>query len=88
MVPALYLILLGIKDKSVIFAKCPLDITQHQGSLQGRSPGNVVPRPPTILGPTDRPNSEAEGGINLLLSALRVPPLAFFLGRISPWMFG
>lgn len=87
MVPALYLILLGIKDKSVIFAKCPLDITQHQGSLQGRSPGNVVPRPPTILGSTDRLNSEA-GGINLLPSALWVPPLAFSLGRISPWTFG
>lgn len=88
MVPALYLILLGIKDKSVIFAKCPLDITQHQGSSQGRSPGNAVPRPPTILGPMDRLNSEVEGGINLLLSALWVPPLAFFLGRISPWTFG
>lgn len=58
-VPALYLTLLGIKDKSVILAKCPPDISEHEGPLQGASPGNVAPRPPTTLGPTDMLDSGA-----------------------------
>lgn len=62
MVPALYLMLPGIKDKSAIFANHPLDIHQHRGSLQGESPGHVVPGPPTIVGLVDTLNSAAEGG--------------------------
>lgn len=62
MVPALYLRLSGVKDKSVLFANCPVDISQHRGSLQGKGPGHVVRGPPPILGPVDTLNSEAEGG--------------------------
>lgn len=79
----------GVKDKSVSFANCPMDISQHQGSLQGENPGKVVPGPSTILGPMDMLNSEAEGG-KLTLSVL--PPgfllspsslIVFLLGHLA-----
>lgn len=79
----------GIKDKSVSFANCPLDVNQYRGSFREKIQVTQVPGVINYIGPNGCAKLRGRGW-ELTLSGLL---LGFLLSPsslivISPWTFG